>query len=269
MERTVKLNNGIEIPRLGLGVYKSGKDTYQAVRWALETGYRHIDTASYYGNEAEVGKAVKDSGIRREDIFITTKMWNEDQRRGSQREAFERSMESLGLDYLDLYLIHWPVEGKFVETWHIMENLYNGGLIRAIGVSNFMESQMDELLENAEIIPAIDQVECHPYNTKQELRDYCRRKGIAFEAWSPLGRGDFFGDPVLKRIAEAHGRSVAQVILRWDMQHDIITIPKSVRRERIEENFDIFDFSLTPEEVHEIDGLNRDRFYIDPLNFNF
>lgn len=268
----ITLNNGVTMPQLGLGVYKAqeGKEAEAAISHAIKTGYRSIDTAAIYQNEESVGKAVRESGIPREELFITTKVWNSDQGYDSTLQAFETSLTKLGLDYVDLYLVHWPVPGKYKETYKALEKLYKDGRVRAIGVSNFQTHHIDDLLTEAEIVPAVNQVELHPLLSQEPLREYCASKGIYVEAWSPLARGSFFEDPVLQEIAAKYGKSPAQVILRWDIQHNIITIPKSVTPSRIEENSQIFDFELTPDEMAKIDAMNKDeRTGADPDNFNF
>jgi len=270
----VKLNNGVEMPLLGLGVYLSeeGSETENAVVWALEAGYRHIDTAAVYGNEKSVGTGIKKSGVPREDVFITTKLWNGDMRRGRVREAFEESLRRLGTDFIDLYLLHWPVPGRFADSYLKIARLYEEGRIRAIGVSNFNEHHIDELLRETDIVPAVNQIECHPYLTQNPLIGYCREKGIAAEAWSPLGGSGarLLRDPLIEKLAQKYGRTPAQVILRFDIQKNIIVIPKSVRRERIISNSRIFDFELCAEDCAAIEGLNKNRrFGPDPDNFGF
>lgn len=275
MEHTKVLNNGVAIPYVGLGVFRMTEDdgqTEQAVRWALEAGYRHIDTAAAYNNETGVGKAIRESGVARKDIFLTTKLWNGSQREGNQREAFEKSLERLDTDYVDLYLIHWPVKEKFCESWKIMEELYEQGRIRAIGVSNFLEHHLEELLKVAKIVPAVNQVECHPYLSQEPLVKKCEQLGIAFEAWSPIGGGknDLPSHPELIAIGKQYGKSAVQVMLRWEVQRGIITIPKSVNRERIAQNIDIFDFELSEQDMQRIAALNRDeRVGSHPDTFTF
>ncbi|MBV6715636.1 aldo/keto reductase [Paenibacillus chitinolyticus] len=266
------LNNDVRMPWFGLGVWKAaeGGDVERAVRTAIELGYRSIDTAAVYGNEAGVGQAIKDSGAKREDLFITTKVWNANQGYETTLQAFEESRGKLGLDYIDLYLIHWPVKGKYKETWKALEKLYRDGSVRAIGVSNFHVHHLEDLLKDSEIVPAVNQVEFHPRLTQQPLRDFCRKNGIQLEAWSPLMQGQLLDNPVLTEIGEKYGKSPAQTILRWDVQSGIVTIPKSITPERIAQNADIFDFELTSEEIERIDALNLDqRVGSDPDNFNF
>ncbi len=266
------LNNGEEIPVLGLGVYESGKDTKNAVILAMEVGYRHVDTATIYGNEKEVGDAIKESGVGRKNVFITTKLWNDDMRAGLQREAIEKSLERLGTDYIDLYLIHWPVAEVFIDSWKIMEEYYKKGVLKAIGVSNFNQKHIDDLLNVAETVPACNQIELHPFLTQQKLVDYNRSLGIATECWSPLGRGKIFGNETLEQIANTHQKTVAQVALRWEIQRGLITIPKSVHQERIKDNFNVFDFTLSADEMQAISDLNKDERVLNgigPDNFNF
>ncbi len=270
-ERT-RLNNGVEMPWFGLGVYKAeeGDEVVRSVRTALDHGYRLIDTAAFYRNEEGVGKAIRESGIPREEIFVTTKVWNDQQGYPSTLRAFEESRKKLGLDWIDLYLIHWPVKGKYLETWKALEHLVHNGRVRAIGVCNFQVHHLEDLMGNCEIIPAVNQVEFHPRLTQKELLAFCNQNQIRMEAWAPLMRGKILDHETIVTIAEKHEKKPAQVILRWDLQHGVITIPKSVRKERIQSNADVFDFELTPEEMKRIDALNRDeRTGPDPDNFNF
>ena len=272
---TRKLNNGVEIPYLGLGVFqvKDGDETANAVRWAIEAGYRHIDTAAFYGNEKSVGLGIRKSGIERRQLFVTTKLWKTELLQGTQMKAFEQSLKDLQMDYVDLYLIHWPVAGKSRETWKILEEIYKSGRARAIGVSNFMEHQLDKLLQDAKIVPAVDQVECHPHLSQQSLLTYCEKAGIAFEAWSPLGGtgGKLLDDPVLKKIAGKYGKSTAQVILRWDLQRGMITIPKSIHQKRIIANADLYNFELSADDIKVINELDRnpERSGPDPAPMGF
>ncbi|RSD29204.1 aldo/keto reductase [Mesobacillus subterraneus] len=268
----VTLHNGVEMPAFGLGVYKveEGTQIEKTIQTALDLGYGLIDTASFYENEEGVGQAVRNSGIPREDLFITTKVWNSDQGYDETLRAFELSMEKLGLDYLDLYLVHWPVKGKYLDTWRALEKLYREGRVKAIGVSNFKVHHLEDLLLHSNEKPVINQVELHPLLSQAELRQFCQQKEIKVEAWSPLSRGRFFDEPVLGEIAEKYGKTPAQVILRWHLQHQIIPIPKSVTPARLKENADIFDFQLTAREMEEIDELNRnERFGADPDSFDF
>lgn len=259
LQDTVTLNNGVDMPAFGLGVYKveEGQTAVDAVKTALEHGYRSIDTASFYQNEISVGQGIKKSGVPRKDIFLTSKVWNDEQGYDSTLEAFERSLEKLDTDYLDLYLIHWPVKETFINTWKAMEKLYHDGRVRAIGVSNFHVQHLERLLAEAEVVPAVDQVEFHPHLTQEGLRAFCERHGIQLEAWSPLKRGELLNHPTLVTIGEKYGKNAAQIILRWDVQHQVVTIPKSITPERIISNADIFDFELTGEEMKQIDALNE------------
>ncbi|MFK7697648.1 aldo/keto reductase [Paenibacillus sp. HJGM_3] len=267
------LNNGVEMPRLGLGVWKVTDDKVliDAVHAAVKAGYRSIDTAAIYGNEAAVGEAIRTCGVGRGELFVTSKVWNSEQGYDSTLRAFETSMDKLGLEVLDLYLIHWPVKGKYKDTWRALEKLYADGRVRAIGVSNFHVHHLEDLLQDAKVVPAVDQVELHPRLTQQPLREYAQAKGIQIEAWSPLMQGgELLDHPLLAKIGAAHGKSAAQAILRWDIQHGLVTIPKSVTPSRIEANAAIFDFELTPEEMASIDALNENRRVgADPDNFNF
>ncbi len=254
----VTLNNGVAMPWLGLGVWKSapGTETEQAVRWALETGYRHIDTAALYENESDVGKALRGSGVPRESVFITTKVWNSDQGYANTMKAFDESMRKLGLDVVDLYLVHWPIKGKFPETWKALEKLYADGKVRAIGVSNFLIHHLEELLAASSVTPAVNQVEFHPLLVQKELLDFDAARGIRHEAWAPLTRGRIFVNPVLLSLAEKYGKTPAQIVLRCDIQLGVVTIPKSVRRERIVENSRIFDFELSRGDLETLSSLD-------------
>lgn len=269
---TVTLNNHIKIPQLGLGVYKSleGEEAYNAVRWALEAGYRHIDTAALYGNETSVGRALRDSGIPRNELFVTTKVWNTAMREDRQEAAFRDSLDKLGCGYVDLYLVHWPVPGKYIETWTRLEVIYKSGEIRAIGVSNFNRHHIETLMETAEITPAVNQIELHPLLSQPELTAWCREKGIAITAWSPLGQGNLLTHPVITSVAKSHGVGEAQIILRWHLQHGNIVIPKSIHRDRILRNADLYGFELTADDMSRIDALNQNsRFGADPETFDF
>ena len=271
LQDAATLHNGVQMPWFGLGVYKvENSEAIQAVKAALKAGYRSIDTAAYYQNEEGVGIGIKEAGIPREELFITSKVWNSDQGYDSTIKAFEASLKRLGLDYLDLYLIHWPVKGKYKETWKALEKVYKEGKVRAIGVSNFHIHHLQDLLQEAKIKPMVNQVEFHPRLTQKELRQYCKEQGIQFEAWSPLMRGQLFDNDVLKEIGKKYNKTPAQVILRWDLQHEVVTIPKSVNEQRIIENASIFDFELTKEEMDRIDALNENkRIGSDPDNFDF
>jgi methylglyoxal/glyoxal reductase len=266
------LNNGLEMPYFGLGVFQSkeGEEVINAVQYALGAGYRHIDTAAIYNNEVGVGKAIQLSPVDRKDIFVTSKIWNSEQGYESTLRAFDKSIERLGFDYLDLYLVHWPVKGKYKETWRAMEYLYKEGRVRAIGVSNFLKHHLEDLLASAEIVPMVDQVEFHPYVVQQGLLDYCAENKIQFEAWSPLMQGKILEVKEMSGLAEKYNKTPVQIVLRWNLQKDVITIPKSVKKERIESNADIFDFELSKEDMDLIDSLDRNqRVGPDPDNFNF
>ena len=272
LQSTKTLTNGIEMPRFGLGVYKMTErdETLQAIDKALKVGYRAIDTASLYGNEAEVGEAIRHSGIKREDIFVTTKVWNTDQGYDATLRAFEVSLKKLNMDYLDLYLTHWAVPETFEETYRAIERLYDEKLIRATGVSNHHEHHLQKLLAKANIAPMVNQVELHPYLQQDALKAFCAEHGIAVTAWSPLGRGGVLNDPTILEMAQAIGKSAAQVVLRWHLQKDTLIIPKSVTPNRIEENAQIYDFELTHAQMDQLTTLNRDqRFGQDPDNFKF
>jgi methylglyoxal/glyoxal reductase len=268
----VVLNNGVKMPAFGLGVYKveEGNQIDETINTALNLGYRLIDTASFYNNEVGVGRAIRSSGIPREDLFITTKVWNSEQGYEFTLKAFEDSIEKLGLEYLDLYLVHWPVKGKYIETWRALEKLYSEGKVRAIGVSNFKVHHLHDLLGQCKEKPTVNQVELHPLLSQQDLRDYCQKHNIQIEAWSPLSRGRFLDEHALSQIAAGYGKTSAQVILRWHLQNQIIPIPKSVTPARLKENAELFDFELSQEEMKVIDGLNKDqRFGADPDHIDF
>lgn len=272
LSSTLKLNNGVDIPLIGLGVFRSeeGDETYNAVKYAIEAGYCHIDTAAVYGNEKSVGRAIKDSGIKRGDIFVTTKLWNEDMRRGRQYEAFEESLEKLGLDYVDLYLIHWPVKGEYVKSWKVLERIYKEGRARAVGVSNFHIHHLEDIFAASDLVPAVNQVECHPELTQVELVLYTQSKGIVFEPWSPLGAGQLINNETLVSLAKKYNKTSAQLILKWGLQRGFINIPKSVHKERIIQNAQVFDFTVSDEDMAEIFKLNADRRTgADPENFSF
>ena len=263
------MNNGISMPYFGLGVFQS-EDTLNSVINALDVGYRHIDTASIYNNEKEVGNAISQSGIERKDIFVVSKVWNSDQGYDNTIKAYNESLKKLKMDYLDLYLIHWPVKNKFVDTWRALEYLYSEGRVRAIGVSNFLKIHLDELLPNCSTIPMVNQMEFHPYLVQQGLVDFCDEKGIQYESWSPLMRGKILEVDLLKNLSKKYGKTIVQIVLRWNLQKGVITIPKSSNPERIKSNADIFDFELSLEDMKSIDSLDRNfRIGPDPNNFNF
>ncbi|MFD1953234.1 aldo/keto reductase [Paenibacillus thailandensis] len=273
---TAKLRNGVAMPWLGLGVFQveEGQELVEAIKAAVKLGYRSIDTAAIYKNEKSVGagirEALAETGLKREDLFVTSKVWNADLGYESALAAYEASLERLGLDYLDLYLIHWPVKGKYKDAWRALEKLYADGRVKAIGVSNFQIHHLEDVMKDAQVVPMINQVEFHPRLTQTELREFCKRHGIQLEAWSPLMQGQLLDNPELKAIADKYGKSIAQVIIRWDLQHGVVTIPKSIRPQRIEENASVFDFELSDEDMERIDSLNRDqRIGPDPDNFDF
>lgn len=256
----LRLNQGTEIPQLGLGVFQSppGETTYRAVRWALEAGYRHIDTAAMYNNEADVGRAIRDSGLDREEIFVTTKMWYTEHGFESAQLAARASIERLGLAYVDLYLVHWPrvdPPSRRLDTWRAFEKLQQEGIARAIGVSNYTPRHLEELVGRSTVTPAVDQVEFHPFVYDPALLAYCRDHGIVVEAWSPLTRGRRMDAPAIVAAARAHGKTPAQILLRWGVEHGLVVLPKSVHKERIVENAAIFDFALRPEEIAALDAL--------------
>ena len=270
------LNNGVEMPWFGLGVFKveEGPELVEAIKSAIKAGYRSIDTAAIYGNEAAVGEGIlagiEATGISREELFITSKVWNADQGYEETIAAYEESLKKLKLDYLDLYLVHWPVEGKYKDTWRALETLYKEKRVRAIGVSNFQIHHLQDVIKDAEIKPMINQVEYHPRLTQKELQAFCKEQGIQMEAWSPLMQGQLLDNETLQAIAEKHGKTTAQVILRWDLQNGVITIPKSTKEHRIIANADVFNFELTKEDMEKIDALNQNhRVGPDPDNFDF
>ncbi len=271
---TITLNNGVEIPQLGFGVYQiPPEETKDATLGALETGYRHIDTAEMYGNEKQVGEAVRASGIDRGEIFVTSKLNNGFHAHDDALKAFDRTLDDLGFDYVDLFLVHWPLPGiatDYVETWKAMEKIYASGHAKAIGVSNFQPQHLTRLFGETDVVPAVNQIEVHPYLTQQGVRSFGEQHRIATEAWSPIAQGKVLDDPTLVRIGESHGKSAAQVTLRWHLQRGDIIFPKSVTRSRVEENFDIFDFELSEVDMAGITALNRDeRIGPDPDTFNW
>ncbi|MEU6552154.1 aldo/keto reductase [Streptomyces sp. NPDC046915] len=267
------LNNGVEMPQLGFGVWQVPDDeAEQAVATALEAGYRSIDTAAIYGNEEGTGKAIAASGLPREDVFVTTKLWNSDQGYDSTLRAFDTSLAKLGLEYLDLYLIHWPLpaRGTYVDSYKAFEKLLSDGRVRAIGVSNFLPEHLEHLLAETSVVPAVNQIELHPHLQQHTAREYQAEQGIAVEAWSPLGSGKGLLEvPAIVAIAQKHNRTPAQIVLRWHLQLGNIVIPKSVTPSRIRENIEVFDFSLDPEDLAAISALNEDRrLGPDPATFD-
>jgi len=272
IKSTVTLSNGVKMPLFGLGVFlaKEGHEVENAVRCALELGYVHIDTAAIYGNERGVGKAVRESGIPRNEVFITSKVWNSDQGYQSTLKAFDISLDKLGTDYIDLYLIHWPKGDLSIETWKAMEEIYASGKAKAIGVSNFLVHHLQDLLPTCKITPMVNQFEFHPYLQQPSLQKYCSKHAIQVEAWSPIMKGKVNEIPVLQALGAKYGKTPVQVTLRWEIQKGIVTIPKSTKPERILSNADIFDFELTEEDMAKIDRLDKNRrIGADPDNFDF
>lgn len=257
---TKTLHNGVEMPRFGLGVYKmtDREEAVTAMSAAIDAGYKAIDTATVYENEREVGEAVRNSSVKREDLFITSKVWNTDQGYEGTLRVFEASLERLGFDYLDLYLTHWPVPDKYEDTYRAIQRLYDEKLVRAIGVSNHHQPHLERILAKANTKPMVNQIELHPQLTQEPLREFCARQDIAVTSWSPLARGRLLDDAVLSEIAATYNKTIAQVIIRWHLQNDLIVIPKSVTPSRIVENTNVYDFSLSKEEMAAIDGLNQD-----------
>jgi diketogulonate reductase-like aldo/keto reductase len=259
IDSRVELSHGGPIPILGLGVYQTGpgSGTRDAVNWALEAGYRHIDTAAFYGNEREVGEAIRASGVPRDDIFVTTKLWNSDHGFDRAMRAFDVSIGKLDLDYVDLYLVHWPVEGLRFESWRALEGLLDEGRTKAIGVSNYTVRHLAELISKCNKPPAVNQVEFHPFLYQHDLLQFCRSNDVCLEAYSPLTKGYKLGDERLVSLAEQYGRSAAQILIRWAIQHDVVVIPKSADRIRIEENAAVFGFEISGEDMTYLDGLNE------------
>jgi diketogulonate reductase-like aldo/keto reductase len=269
IDSTIRLNDGAPMPRLGLGVYQiaSGGSCKRAVDYALKIGYHHIDTASFYGNEAEVGRAVRESGLPREQVFVTTKLWNSDQGHASAIAAGEKSLKLLGLDRIDLYLIHWPEPRKRRDSWRALAELRNRGVARSIGVSNYTVAHLKELMASSDVVPAVNQVEFNPFLYQRPLLDFCTANGIALVAYCPLARAQKLHDPRLKKIAAKHRKTAAQIMIRWTLQHGVGAIPKSSRPERIRENAGIFDFALDEGDMAQLDGLDEGyRTCWDPTN---
>lgn len=276
LQDTTTLHNGVKMPWLGLGVFQveEGQELVDAVKSSIAQGYRSIDTAAIYGNESGVGQGIREglrqTGIPREALFVTSKVWNADLGYEETLAAYETSLQKLGLDYLDLYLIHWPVAGKYKDAWRALETLYKAGKVKAIGVSNFQVHHLEDLMADAEIVPMVNQVEYHPRLTQREVQTFCRERGIQMEAWSPLMQGQLLDHPFLQELARQYGKSVAQIILRWDLQNGVVTIPKSTKPHRIAENADVFDFAITAEDMERISALNENlRVGPDPDHFDF
>lgn len=280
MEKEMKLNNGVMIPTPGFGTFLTpdGATCVDAVEYAISTGYTHIDTAAVYGNEKSVGEGIKLSGISRDKLFVTSKVWNTERGYDKTLKAFDKTLSDLGLEYLDLYLIHWPANelqfGKDatrlnVDTWKAMERLHEEGLIRSIGLSNFMQHHAEPVMAKANICPMVDQIEYHPGFTQSECVEFCKNNDILVEAWSPLGRGNVLENPLLKEIAKNHGKSVAQVVIRWVTQTGVLPLVKSVTPSRIKENYEVFDFELSEKEMFEIASLKTERIGADPDTCDF
>ena len=271
---TIDLNNGVSIPQLGFGVFQIDPDeTKDATLQAFEVGYRHIDTAQMYGNEKGVGEAIRESGIPRDEIFVTSKLNNGFHAHDDALKAFDGTLEKLGLDQVDLFLIHWPLPGidvDFVETWKALEEIYASGRARSIGVSNFQPTHLRRVVQEGDVVPAVNQIEVHPFLTQDDVRAVNAEHGVATEAWSPIAKGQVLDNPVITGIANDHGKTPAQVVLRWHVQRGDIVFPKSVTRERVQENFEIFDFELSPSEIGFISALNKDeRTGPNPDEFNY
>jgi 2,5-diketo-D-gluconate reductase A len=271
---TIALNNGVQIPQFGFGVYQvPPEDTAEAVQTALELGYRHIDTAEMYGNEKGVGEGVRASGIPREEVFVTSKLNNGFHAHDDALKAFDGTLEALQFDHVDLFLVHWPLPGidvDYVETWKAMEEIYRSGRARSIGVSNFSEHHLRRLFSDTEVVPVVNQIEVHPYLAQDGLRAFNADHQIITEAWSPIAQGKVLDDATITRIAEKHGKTPAQVTLRWHVQRGDVVFPKSVTRSRIQENIDVFDFELDGTDMGDITGLDRDeRTGPDPDTFNY
>lgn len=272
--KEVVLNNGTKIPAVGVGVFRveDAKVAYETVKTALSVGYRHVDTAMIYGNEEAVGKAIRDSGIPREEIFLTTKLWNDDQRSGKVEEAIDASLKRLGMEYVNLYLVHWPVKETYVTVWKKMEKVYRSGKAKAIGVSNYQTHHLADLLKEAEIVPVVNQIECYPYLSQAAVIQFCLERDIHPEAWGPLGAGksDILSNPVILEIAQEHEMTPAQVVLNWNLKRGVIVIPKSIHKKRLIENLECMNFELTDNDMTRISELNKNlRLGADPDHFNF
>ena len=269
-ESTYELNNKVEIPILGLGTWRlSGEEAVQAVLWAIEEGYRLIDTAALYGNEKKIGEAIAQSPIPREELFITTKVWDSDHGYKKTLKAFDRSLKKLDLEFVDLYLIHWPATSKRDETWKALEKIYEEGRAKAIGVSNYTIRHLKELLEVSEVVPAVNQVEFSPFLYQQDLLEFCRSKDIYLEAYSPLTKGKKLSNPALIQMAEKYNKSPAQIMLRWAIQHKVIVIPKSGSKQHLKENIDLFDFEIATDDMNTLDDLDKNyRTVTDPATYD-
>lgn len=255
----VILNNQVAMPQIGLGVWQSGNgaELDAAIKTALDVGYRHFDTASFYKNESGVGKAITDFGIDRKEVFVTTKVWNDDQGYDTTLKAFEKSLNELEMDYVDLYLVHWPVKGKYIETWKALEHIYDKGLAKSIGISNFLHHHLEDLLPHCNVKPMVNQLEHHPFLVQQDLQHFCKENSIQFEAWRPLLGGDLNSIGIINLLAKKYTKTPAQIILRWNIQNGIVTIPKSINSNRIKENFDIWNFGLEQKELEAISVLDK------------
>jgi methylglyoxal/glyoxal reductase len=259
IQSKIKLNNGVEIPRLGLGVYliDDGKEVENAIKWAFEKGYRHVDTAAAYNNETGVGSTVRESKISREEIFVTTKLANGDQGYDSALKAFEKSLNKLGLDYVDLYLIHWPETGKRKDSWKAFEEIYKSGRTKSIGVSNYTIRHLEELFSYSDVIPVINQVEFNPFLYQKDLLDFCHKNNVRLEAYSPLVKAQKLENKVLQNISKKYSKSSAQILIRWALQHDLVVIPKSSNKNRIFENAEVFDFEISSEDMDKLNSLDE------------
>lgn len=269
-----KLNNGVEIPALGLGVFRmdNEKEAYNSVRKAIDLGYRHIDTAKVYENEKPIGRAIRECGVSREELFVTTKLWNEDIANDHAQQAFETSLRKLGLDYIDLYLVHWPIKDKYITVWHEMEKIAQSGKARAVGVSNYLEKHLQEIINLKSMVPAVNQIELHPYLSQKPLVEFCTQYDIKVESWSPLcaNKNNLLQERTLKEIGEKYSKTPAQVILRWNIERGLIVIPKSSNPNRQAENIDVFDFALSVADMQKMDALNKDmRVGSDPDKVGF
>lgn len=257
-----KLNNGVEIPALGLGVFRmeDEKEAYNSVRKAIDLGYRHIDTAMIYDNEAPIGRAIRESGVNRDEFFVTTKLWNDDIANDNAQKAFEKSLLTLGLDYVDLYLVHWPIKDKYVSVWQEMEQIAQSGKARAVGVSNYQENHLQEIINLKSLVPAVNQIELHPYLSQKPLVEFCTQHNIKVASWSPLcaNKNNLLQEPSLKAIGEKHSKTSAQVVLRWNIERGLVVIPKSSNPVRQAENLDVFNFELSDADIQKIDSLNKD-----------